>query len=270
MDAALALDHVTVERWSAPLKRTLVLLDEVDWTVGAGESWVVLGPNGAGKTTLLHLLAGTSHPTSGTVAVLGATLGRVDLRDLRERIGFVDARTSRALAPALTGHQVVLTGAFGSIKLQPRRLTPEHEARAVQLLALTGCTDLAGRRFDHCSQGERQRLLLARALMADPELLLLDEAAAGLDLPSRERLLAALAGLRSARPGLTSVMVTHHLEEIPAAATHALLLRAGAVLAAGPVEAVLTSAGVSDCFDVPVEVARSAGGRWTAAVRVAA
>jgi iron complex transport system ATP-binding protein len=272
MDAppALALDAVTVERWSAPLKRVLVLLDAVSWTVRAGESWVVLGPNGAGKTTLLHLLAGTSHPTAGTVDVLGARLGAVDLRDLRERIGFVDARTSQALAPALTGGQVVLTGAFGSIKLQPKRLTRDHEARAAELLELTGSAELAGRRFDHCSQGERQRLLLARALMADPELLLLDEAAAGLDLPSRERLLAALAGLRAARPALTSVMVTHHLEEIPPAATHALLLRGGAVLAAGPVEEVLTGDRVSACFEVPVEVARSAGGRWTAAVRVAA
>lgn len=268
--AALLVNDVTVERWSAPLQRSLTLLRHVTWRVEEGESWVVLGPNGAGKTTLLHLAAGTSHPTSGTVAVLGARLGGVDLRDLRERIGFVDARTSRALAPALTGSQVVLTGAFGSIKLQPRRLTAAHAARAAELLELTGSTDLAGRRFDHCSQGERQRLLLARALMADPELLLLDEAAAGLDLPSRERLLAALAGLRAARPELTSVMVTHHLEEIPPAATHALLLRDGAVQAAGPVAAVLTAERVSACFDVPVEVARSAGGRWTAAVRAAA
>ncbi len=270
MKPALALHDVTVERWSPALGRSLRLLDGVDWRVAAGEAWVVLGPNGAGKTTLLHLAAGTSHPTTGTVEVLGARVGAVDLRDLRERIGFVDARLSRALAPALTGHQVVLTGAFGAIKLQPRRLTDAHAARATELLALTGSTELAGRRFDHCSQGERQRLLLARALMADPELLLLDEAASGLDLPSRERLLAALAQLRVARPELTTAMVTHHLEEIPPHATHALLLRDGAVLAAGPVEAVLTAEQVSACFDVPVEVQRSQRGRWTASVRFAA
>jgi iron complex transport system ATP-binding protein len=261
---ALALEDVTVERWGKALLR------DVSWRVEAGESWVLLGPNGAGKTTLLHLAAGTSHPTHGRVGVLGARVGGVDLRDLRERIGLVDARVSRQLQGTLTGRQIVLTGAFGAIGLQPRRLTADHQARADELLVLTGCDELADRAFELCSQGERQRLLLARALMARPQLLLLDEAAAGLDLPSRERLLGALAALRAAEPALTLVMVTHHLEEIPAAASHALLLRSGEVLAAGPVEEVLTDTRVSECFDVPVEVTRSAGGRWTAAVRHAA
>jgi iron complex transport system ATP-binding protein len=266
MDAvpALALTDVTFER------RGRALLDDVSWRVGAGEWWVLLGPNGAGKTTLLHLAAGTSHPTRGRVAVLGDRVGGVDLRDLRERIGLVDARVARQLQGTLTGHQVVLTGAFGAIRLQPRRLTEAHSVRATELLELTGSADLAERAFELCSQGERQRLLLARALMAEPALLLLDEAAAGLDLPSRERLLGALAALRAARSDLTLAMVTHHLEEIPAAATHALLLRSGRVLAAGPVEEVLTSEGVSGCFDVDVSVSRSVGGRWTAAVRDAA
>ena len=264
MDAALALVDVTVER------RGKALLRDVSWRVGAGETWVLLGPNGAGKTTLLHLAAGTSHPTRGRVEVLGARVGGVDLRDLRERIGLVDARVARQLQGTLTGRQVVLTGAFGAIRLQPRRLTADHEARADALLALTGCADLADRGFELCSQGERQRLLLARALMAQPALLLLDEAAAGLDLPSRERLLGALAALRAADAALTLVMVTHHLEEIPPSATHALLLRDGVVVAAGPVDAVLTGDLVSACFDVDVEVARAANGRWTAAVRHAA
>jgi iron complex transport system ATP-binding protein len=261
---ALGLFDVTVER------RGKALLRDVSWRVGAGESWVLLGPNGAGKTTLLHLAAGTSHPTRGVVSVLGSRVGGVDLRDLRERIGLVDARVSRQLQGTLTGRQVVLTGAFGAIRLQPRRLTAEHEARADALLSLTGSAELASRGFELCSQGERQRLLLARALMAEPALLLLDEAAAGLDLPSRERLLAALAALRAAQPDLTLVMVTHHLEEIPPSATHALLLRDGAVLAAGPVGEVLTGERVSACFDVDVEVTRTSGGRWTAAVRHAA
>ena len=177
---------------------------------------------------------------------------------------------ARQLQGTLTGRQVVLTGAFGAIRLQPRRLTAAHEARADALLALTGSREVAGRAFELCSQGERQRLLLARALMAEPQLLLLDEAAAGLDLPSRERLLGALAALRAAQPALTLVMVTHHLEEIPAATSHALLLRDGAVLAAGPADEVLTGARVSACFDVEVDVARTTGGRWTASVRHAA
>jgi iron complex transport system ATP-binding protein len=264
MPAALALESVTVERWGKALLR------DVSWRVDAGQWWVLLGPNGAGKTTLLHLAAGTSHPTRGSVSVLGARLGGVDLRDLRERIGLVDARVARQLQGTLTARQIVLTGAFGAIRLQPRRLTAAHEARADELLALTGSTELADRAFELCSQGERQRLLLARALMARPSLLLLDEAAAGLDLPSRERLLGALAALRAAEPELTLVMVTHHLEEIPPAATHALLLREGAVLAAGPVDSVLTDAHVSACFDVDLTVTRTASARWTVAVRHAA
>jgi iron complex transport system ATP-binding protein len=194
----------------------------------------------------------------------------VDLRDLREGIGFVEARLARALRPTFTARQVVLTGAFGSLGVEHRRLDDGHRRRADQLLELMGASELADRAFEHCSQGERQRLLLARALMADPRLILLDEAAAGLDLPSRERLLGALVGLRRQRPQLTTVMVTHHLEEIPPTATHALLLRDGRVTAAGPVEEVLTGARVSDCFDVAVEVERSASGRWTAAVPEAA
>jgi iron complex transport system ATP-binding protein len=262
--SALTLEDVTIERWGKALLR------DVSLRVEAGQWWVLLGPNGAGKTTLLHLAAGTSHPSSGHVSVLGSRVGAVDLRDLRERIGLVDARVARQLQGTLTGRQIVLTGAFGAIRLQPRRLTSAHLARADALLELTGSSELADRGFELCSQGERQRLLLARALMASPELLLLDEAAAGLDLPSRERLMGALGALRAAEPALTLVMVTHHLEEIPAAASHALLLRAGRVLAAGSVDDVLTSANVSDCFDVDVEVTRSSPGRWTAAVRHAA
>jgi iron complex transport system ATP-binding protein len=270
VDAAVALRGVTVERFSPQLGRPLVLLDAVDWRVETGECWVVLGPNGSGKTTMLTMAAAAAQPTSGTVEVLGRRLGEVDVRDLREGIGFVESRLARALRPSLTAREVVLTGAFGSIGLQRRRLRDEHAARADEQLALVGAAELAERHFEHCSQGERQRLLLARALMAEPRLLLLDEAAAGLDLPSRERLLTALVTLRARRPELTTVLVTHHLEEIPPTATHALLLRGGRVLAAGPVTEVLTGARVSECFDVAVDVARSPRGRWTAAVADAA
>jgi iron complex transport system ATP-binding protein len=261
----LKLQGAAVTRWSASLGRELRLLDGVDWDVAPGEHWVILGPNGAGKTTLMHLAGAMAQPSAGTVEVLGARLGRVDVRALRERIGFVDARLARSLRINYTGLQTVMTGAFNTIVLQPRRLTPAHETRARELMGLVSALDLEGRRFEDCSQGERQRLLLARALMADPELLLLDEPASGLDLPGREGLVAALVSLARDRPALPTVTVTHHLEEIAPSTTHALLLRGGRVLAAGPIGDVLTSARVSDCFAVPVEVAARRG-RWAAAV----
>ena len=263
---AIALRGATVTRWSASAGRELRLLDAVDWVVRPGEHWVVLGPNGAGKTTLMHLAGAMAQPSAGTVEVLGARLGAVDVRALRERIGFVDARLARSLRGHHDGLQTVMTGAFNTIILQVRRLTDEHEERARALMALVSASELAGRRFEDCSQGERQRLLLARALMADPELLLLDEPAAGLDLPGREGLVAALVSLARDRPALPTVTVTHHLEEIAPSVTHALLLRGGRVLASGPVAEVLTSARVSDCFGVAVDVGVRRG-RWSAAVR---
>jgi iron complex transport system ATP-binding protein len=261
----LKLRGATVTRWSASLGRELRLLDGVDWDVAAGEHWVILGPNGAGKTTLMHLAGAMAQPSAGTVEVLGATLGRVDIRTLRESIGFVDARLARSLRGNYTGVQTVMTGAFNTIILQARRLTPEHEARARELMGLVSALDLAERRFEDCSQGERQRRLLARALMAEPRLLLLDEPASGLDLPGREGLVAALVSLARDRPELPTVTVTHHLEEIAPSTTHALLLRGGRVLAAGPIAEVLTSERVSDCFGVHVEVSGRRG-RWAAAV----
>ena len=264
---AVVTAGVTVRRWSEALGRPLLLLDDVSWTVGPREHWVVLGPNGAGKTTLLHLAGATSHPSSGTVDVLGHRLGAVDTRDLRERIGFVDARVARALRGTNTVQATVLTGAFSSIALQRRRLQTRHEDRAHALLELVGAQALSERRFEDCSQGERQRVLLARALMSDPDLLLLDEPTSGLDLPSRERLVLALSALARDRPALATVTVTHHLEEIPPSSTHALLLAGGRVLAQGPVADVLTSAAVSACFDLPVDVSRR-NGRWAAAVTI--
>ena len=262
----LKLRGATVTRWSASLGRELLLLDGVDWAVEPGEHWVILGPNGAGKTTLMHLAGAMAQPSAGTVEVLGARLGRVDIRALRESIGFVDARLARSLRGSYTGVQTVMTGAFNTIILQVRRLTPAHEERALALMALVSASDLAGRRFEDCSQGERQRLLLARALMADPELLLLDEPASGLDLPGREGLVGALVSLARDRPELPTVTVTHHLEEIAPTMTHALLLRGGRVLARGEIAGVLTSERVSDCFGVPVDVSGRRG-RWAAAVR---
>ncbi len=245
------------------------LVHDVDWTVATGEHWVVLGPNGAGKTTLLHLAGAVWQPSLGSVAVLGSRLGGVDVRTLRESIGMVDARTGRALRGRRPGEEVVLTGAHGSVALQRARVTDEHRARARRLLEVVGGAALADRAFDDCSQGERQRLLLARALMARPRLLLLDEPATGLDLPSRERLLLALEEAAREDPVRPTVTITHHLEEVPRTTTHALLLRDGAVLGAGPVDEVLTSAGVSACFGLAVEVARE-GGRHAARIAAGA
>jgi iron complex transport system ATP-binding protein len=295
---AVALDGVTVRRHGRAGEE-LVLLGDVSWRVRAGEHWVLLGPTGAGKSTMLQLAGGVTHPTEGTVHVLGRRIGGVDMRALRERIGHVDAATARGLKRGLDGRDVVLSGAFGSLAPQRRRLGPEHDERADGLLVLTGSEELGPRRFDDCSQGERQRLLLARALMAGgpgsgaalrsggrapgwgeagdpgapdgadggsdagPDLLLLDEPASGLDLPSRERLVAALVASAGRWPSLPTITVTHHLEEIPPTTTHALLLRGGRVLAAGPADEVLASGPVSACFGLPVTVARS-GGRWAA------
>ncbi|MEH3052561.1 MAG: ATP-binding cassette domain-containing protein [Patulibacter minatonensis] len=261
----LAFAGVGVERWVAADTATRVLLAGVDWTVRAGEHWIVLGPNGAGKTTLMNLAAAVSQPSTGTVHVLGRQLGRTDVRTLREHVGLVDARIARALKPGLTGLQVVLTGATGTIALLRNRLSPADEARAADMLALVGGAPLAGRRFEDCSQGERQRLLIARSLMPDPELLLLDEPMTGLDLPSRERLIGAVVALARRSPRLPTVTVTHHLEEIPPVASHALLLRGGRAVAVGPIAEVLTSERVSDCFDVAVSVTVR-DGRWSAAV----
>jgi iron complex transport system ATP-binding protein len=262
---AIRMRGVQVWRWVAAEQRRAVLLDEIDWTVEPGEHWVVLGPNGAGKTTLLNLAAAVSHPSEGEVEVLGARLGRVDMRALRERIGTVEARLGRAIRGRSTGLEVVLTGAYGSIALQHRRIEPADRERAERLLDEIVAAALHDRFYEECSQGERQRLLVARALMDEPELLLLDEPTAGLDLPSRERLIASLDAMADANPTLPTVTVTHHLEEIPSSSTHALLLADGRIVAQGPIAETLTPASVSRCFEIEVEVARH-GNRWAARV----
>jgi iron complex transport system ATP-binding protein len=263
---AIAMRRARVWRWVAAEQRRAVLLEGIDWTVRAGEHWVALGPNGAGKTTLLNLAAAVSHPSEGEVEVLGRRLGAVDMRALRERIGTLEPGLGRRLRGRLTGLEVVLTGAFGSIALQPDRIEDEHRRRAERLLRDIAAAELRERRFEHCSQGERQRLLLARALMDEPELLLLDEPTAGLDLPSRERLIASLDSMAATAPELPTVAVTHHLEEIPSSTTHALLLAGGRVVAQGPIAETLTSDAVSVCFGIEVDVARN-GDRWAAMVR---
>jgi iron complex transport system ATP-binding protein len=234
------------------------LLRGVDLTVRAGEHWTLLGPNGAGKSTLLGLLGAVSHPTSGTVRVLDHQLGKVDVRALRASIGHVNPRHP-LLAP-LTIREVVLTGATSTIELVPRWTpTAEQERDADELLDLLGIDAIRSARWPELSQGERGRALIARALMPRPRLLLLDEPTTGLDVAAREQLLSGLDDLRAEHPGLASVLVTHHLEEIPASSTHALLLREGETVATGPIDEVLTTDLVSACFAHPIRVARLDG-----------
>jgi len=265
---AVAAEDVSVFRWSKRLHERVPILEDINLTIRAGEHWSILGPNGAGKTTLLHLAAANSHPSTGTVDVLGKRLGRVDVRALRERIGLVDARTASSIPRKRPALETVESGAFSSIALQHQRLEASHRRRADALLEMVGLGYARERLFDECSQGERQRILLARAVMPNPELLLLDEPASGLDLPSREQLVAAMVAMSSPELGLTTITVTHHLEEIPPTATHAMLMADRRIVAQGRIEQVLTSELVSACFEVPVEVARN-NDRWTATLRAA-
>lgn len=235
------------------------LLRDVSLTVRPGEHWALLGANGAGKTTLLSLLGARVHPTHGTVEVLGRRLGTVDLRELRSLIGHVDPR--HPPRSALRVRDVVLTGLTNSVEPQPRWApTPEQEERAERLMGTLGLAGRREARWTTLSQGERGRVLIARALMPEPRLLLLDEPATGLDLPGREQLIEALDALREEHPGLATVLVTHHLEELPPGTTHALLLREGASWRGGRwgrCSRTIRSASASTC-------------RWCSAVTAAA
>jgi iron complex transport system ATP-binding protein len=255
-DAVLAADAVDFVRSHR------FLLHDVSLTVRPGEHWVLIGPNGAGKTTLLRLLGALEHPTAGEVRVLGGVLGKVDMRQLRTAIGHVDPR--HPLQWPLSVREVVLSGATNTIGLQQRwKPSDDQVKQADGFIEVLGMTPLREARWTTLSSGERGRALIARALMPDPALLLLDEPATGLDLAAREQLLTGLDTLRAGHPRLASVLVTHHLEEIPASTTHAVLLREGRVFAQGPAADVVTSELISGCFDHAVRIGHE-GGRWTA------
>ncbi|GGV25242.1 ABC transporter ATP-binding protein [Streptomyces filipinensis] len=241
------------------------ILQEVSLTVRAGEHWALLGANGAGKSTLLGLLGAVVHPTRGAVEVLGRRLGRVDLRELRAHVGHVNPR--HPLTSPLAVRDVVLTGVTNSVEPVPRwRPSPKQRERAEALMATLGLGALRDARWPTLSQGQRARTLIARALMPEPRLLLLDEPATGLDLQGREQLIDALEELRLAHPALATVLVTHHLEELPAGTTHAVLLRDGRVIAQGRAEKVLTGDQVGKCFDLPLALERHEG-RWSVRIR---
>ncbi|MBB5915851.1 iron complex transport system ATP-binding protein [Nocardia transvalensis] len=236
------------------------ILAEASLTVRAGEHWALLGPNGAGKTTLLKMLGAFEHPTRGTVEVLGHRLGRVDMRELRTAIGHVDPR--HAPPYPLTAHEVVLTGLTNTADLKQRwNPTAAEIGEADRLIELLGLAHRRDARWPTMSQGERGRALIARALMPNPRLLLLDEPTTGLDMAGREQLIDRIDRLQRAHPELSSVLVTHHLEELPPGTTHVMLLRDGRQVASGPVDQVLTSENISTCFDHPVRLTRT-DGRW--------
>jgi iron complex transport system ATP-binding protein len=256
-EAVLSLSGVAVVRDGA------TLLDDLSWTVAEGERWVVLGPNGAGTTTLLSIAGAGLFPTRGTVELLGERFGQADLGELRTRVGL----SSAVLADRVPGHEkaldVVVTAAHGVIGRWREQYDSADVARARDLLGRVGLRAFAERRFGTLSEGERKRVLLARALMTDPELLLLDEPAAGLDLGAREALLRLLSRLAADGDSPPTVLVTHHVEEVPVGTTHGLLLSQGRVVAAGRVDDVLTGPLLSRAVGLPLVVERR-GGRYTA------
>ena len=257
--AVIALHAVGVRREGT------VVLDDIDWSVGPGERWVILGPNGSGKTTLLTLAGARLWPSSGRVEILGSRLGRVDVRTLRPRIALVSGSVTRQLRADLPARDVVVSGRHGALETWWHAYSDDDWAEADRLLDQAGFAVIASRPFGVISEGERQHVLLARALMSHPELLLLDEPAAGLDLGARERLVSRLGALAADPGSPPMVLVTHHCEEIPRGFTHAGLVRQGRLVAAGPLEDVITSALVSTCFDIAVTVGQRDGRWWSRA-----
>ncbi|NMI02124.1 ABC transporter ATP-binding protein, partial [Pseudonocardia acidicola] len=250
------MDGVGVQRGATSL------LADVNWSVELDERWVVLGPNGAGKTTLLRLAAAELHPTAGSVHVLGERMGRVNVFELRTRIGVTSANLGLRIPGDEIVSDVVVSAGYGVLGRWRERYDATDTDRARYLLAALGIERLAGREYRTLSEGERKRTLIARALMTDPELLLLDEPAAGLDLGSREDLVGRLSALALDANAPASVLVTHHVEEIPPGYTHGLLLRGGRVVAAGLLDDVLTDENLTDTFGLPLAVQRRRG-RYT-------
>ncbi|CAB4344479.1 MAG: ATP-binding cassette domain-containing protein [Actinobacteria bacterium] len=257
MPEVLSLDNVSVTRGDTDI------LSRVSWTVAEGERWVVMGPNGAGKTTLMQLCAGYIHPSRGNAVVLGNRLGRTDVRELRTRIGICSSAIAALLPPQENVFDTVMSASYGIAGRWRERYEDVDEERARNLIDMWGLTPLIDRRIGTLSEGERKRVLIARSLMADPELLLLDEPAAGLDVAGREDLLTRLSMLAEDKRSPSLVLVTHHVEEIPPNFTHALLMSHGKVTSRGPVTSVISTGPMSEAFEIALVVEYS-DERWFA------
>ncbi len=261
MTAVLEFADVTVRRGQA------TLLDAVSWTVEEDERWVVLGPNGAGKTTLLQVASAQMHPTAGVAGVLEEVLGTVDVFELRPRIGLTSAALAERIPRGERVRDVVVSASYAVVGRWREEYDGLDHDRALSLLTEVGVAHLADRTFGTLSEGERKRVQIARALMADPELLLLDEPAAGLDLGGREDLVSTLSVLAMDPDSPATVLVSHHVEEIPPGFTHALLLRQGQVVAAGLLDHVVTEENLAATFGMPMVLSRE-DGRFAARRRV--
>ncbi|MEM7271694.1 MAG: ATP-binding cassette domain-containing protein [Actinomycetota bacterium] len=237
------------------------LLGPVSFRVDPDQRWVVLGPNGGGKSTLMRIAGLALHPTDGVVRVLGQQLGKVDIRDLRARVGVSSAALVDQLRGRLTAEEIVRCGRFAALEPWWHTYRPEDTDRAELLLRQVGLDGYGARTFATLSSGERQRTLLARTLMAEPEVLILDEPTAGLDLGGREALVDALDGLAAGGP--SSIFVTHHVEDIPRRTTHLLAIADGQAVASGPIEDVLTAGLLSELFGLAIDLDRR-DGRWSA------
>ncbi len=250
----ISLDNVSVVRGGRRL------LNRVDWKVHRHERWVVLGPNGAGKTTLLQIASLYLGPTTGTVRILGGVYGKVDVRTLRERIGYAGAAVESLVRENLPVREIVVTGKHASFApARPRDYNDSDWERASRHLESMTAAHLASRRYGSLSTGEKQRVLIARSMMTNPELLLLDEATTGLDLGAREKLVASLSTMATDRTSPAAVLVTHHVEEIPTGFDRILLMSAGKPIAAGPIEHAMTSESLSECFAHDLRVERRDG-----------
>ena len=235
------------------------ILDDVNWSVASDERWVVLGPNGAGKTTLLQIAAAAMHPTKGEASVLEEKLGKTDVFELRPMIGFASTAMARKIPRNETVIDTVLTAAYSVTGRWNEEYEEIDTRRAHRVLSEWGLEGFADRRFGSLSDGEQKRVQIARSVMTDPELLLLDEPAASLDLGAREELVGLLGGYAASAASPAIVMVTHHVEEIPKGFTHALLLAKGGVVAAGPLAEALTSETLTEAFGIPIELTEGDG-----------
>jgi iron complex transport system ATP-binding protein len=239
------------------------LINNIYWEVDESDRWVVIGPNGAGKTTLLQVISAQIHPSSGVAGLLGEVLGTVDVFELRPRIGLTSAALAERIPRGERVHDVVVSASYAVVGRWREEYDEHDHERASELLAQLRIDRLANRTFGTLSEGERKRVQIARALMTDPELLLLDEPAAGLDLAGRESLVTTLGELAQDQYAPASVLVTHHVEEIPKGITHAMLLKAGEIVAAGPLRDTLTADNLTKTFEVELSLVE-ADGRWTA------